>query len=101
MEKIGRLTVTVVCLFFSLVINGFVLSCFWHWFFVPFGLPPIGVAHALGLSLVSHYLSTSPLAAEKPPEEKIAEKCARLLFARIGFATVSLFIGFVVSRFMP
>ena len=34
------------------VIRGWVLSILWGWFAVPLGVPPIGVVHMMGLSIL-------------------------------------------------
>jgi hypothetical protein len=39
------------------IARGFVLSYLWQWFVVPFGLPNIGVAHAIGISLIVSFLT--------------------------------------------
>jgi hypothetical protein len=36
----------------SIVVNGLLLRLFWGWFVVPLGLAPIGIAHALGISVL-------------------------------------------------
>jgi hypothetical protein len=38
------------------LLRGVVLVDLWHWFMTPFGLPQIGVIHAIGLSLLISFL---------------------------------------------
>lgn len=46
--------VVIVFTLASVVMRGYVLSVLWAWFVVPaLGLPPLGVAHAIGLTLVA------------------------------------------------
>lgn len=43
----------------SLLVYGYVLSHLWDWFVVPlFGLPALGMAAAIGLSMVTTYMSS-------------------------------------------
>jgi len=39
------------------IARGFVLTYLWAWFVVPFGAPAIGVAWAIGISLIVGYLT--------------------------------------------
>lgn len=37
---------------FVFILRGFVLSILWAWFLVPLGVPPIGIAGAIGVTLM-------------------------------------------------
>jgi hypothetical protein len=32
--------------------SGFALTILWGWFFVPLSVPPIGIAHSIGLAVI-------------------------------------------------
>ena len=52
----GLIVVTLVP---SLLVYGYVLSCLWAWFMVPqFGLPALSLVSAIGVSLVTTYMSS-------------------------------------------
>lgn len=53
MAALIGLIMAFVYLIFTTALNGFVLSKLWFWFMVPaFGLPPLHIAYALGMSLI-------------------------------------------------
>lgn len=55
------------------VIKGWVLSAVWQWFVVPIGLPVIGIAHAIGISLTYsaiHGISHAELYAIRQMKDK-------------------------------
>ena len=37
--------------------SGFVLSIMWTWFLVPIGLPKLGIAHAIGITMIVRMLT--------------------------------------------
>lgn len=45
-----KAVVTFLILPFTCILYAFAMVKLWMWFFVPFGLPPIGKAHAYGIS---------------------------------------------------
>ena len=53
----------------STIFQGFVLSQLWLWFFVPLGVPSIGVANAIGITLLVSFL-TAKLNMATDPEIK-------------------------------
>jgi hypothetical protein len=42
-----------------LILRGFVLSQLWLWFLVPLGVPVVGIAQAIGISLLVSMLTVS------------------------------------------
>lgn len=48
----------------GIVWRGYVLSVLWAWFFVPLGLPPVGVAWAIGLAAAISMVSNSRVAMQ-------------------------------------
>jgi hypothetical protein len=49
----------VGCLFGMCVLDGVVLQVMWGWFIVPFGLPPISIAMAIGLGAIVNLMSNT------------------------------------------
>lgn len=63
---------------FSAVWRGFVLTKLWAWFVVPFGPEPIGIAHAIGLSLaVVVFANTTKPEDDKPFKEQVVGAIAK------------------------
>lgn len=48
-------------------LNAMVLSILWGWFAVPLGLPPIGVAMAVGLSTIVSLMTSSHKSEDEHP----------------------------------
>jgi len=68
------------------MLRGFVLSTMWAWFVVPLGLPAIGIALAIGLSLtVGLFSGLSPKRDEKPWVQIAAGFVAPLLTLFCGW----------------
>ena len=83
----------------SAIINGFVLVYLWAWFAVPFGLPVLSVAHAIGLSTLTGFLTAQYIDAE-PAKKDQAERFGGMIaysFVRPGFVFL---LGWLVHQFM-
>ncbi len=54
MDNINKIGIVIYFILMpvAIIITGLLLSVFWGWFLVPIGLPAIGIAQALGVSLV-------------------------------------------------
>jgi len=50
-KNAGLVLVLVPLVFLMLLVSSTAYSVLWGWFVVPFGLPPIGVAHMVGIRL--------------------------------------------------
>jgi hypothetical protein len=50
------------------IIRGVVLSTMWSWFIVPLGVKPIGVAWAVGISVIVAHLTLKVPDQEKQPD---------------------------------
>jgi hypothetical protein len=77
------------------VLDGWVLTYLWAWFMVPLGLPPIGIAWAIGISLPIMLMTNheKPKQGEKTDlTEAIADAVLRPLAA--------LLFGYVAHRCM-
>lgn len=49
------------------VLEGLVLSMLWIWFMVPLGVPPIGIAHAVGLVALIGLVGPGPRLRDDEP----------------------------------
>ena len=50
-DKVG-IVIYFILMPIAIIVTGLLLSVFWGWFLVPIGLPAIGIAPSLGISLV-------------------------------------------------
>jgi hypothetical protein len=57
MDKLGTAVIAIICAILATILSGFVLTQLWAWFIVPLGVPAIGIAHGIGLSLVASMLT--------------------------------------------
>ena len=96
---VGLMVITLVP---SLLMYGFVLSKFWAWFMVPqFGLPALGLASAIGVSLVATCLSSGRCNGREI--EKSLQSLAyfnNYISYNFILPLVLLGIGYVVQRFL-
>lgn len=76
------------------IIRGFALSYLWGWFIVPFGLPEIGVAWAIGISMIVAYLTY------ENPYQGTSEEVWGKLIGSIFSPFFVLLIGAIVHSFM-
>lgn len=67
----------------AVVLRGWVLSRLWFWFAVPiFGLTPLGIAQAIGVSLIVWMLTHQNINCQsenKEPMERIASALVRVI----------------------
>ena len=75
------------------ILNGWVLSWLWLWFLVPFGLPAIGLVHAIGVSTVVGFMTKQYV----PNKDGHAGEAYTFM---ILFPLASLAIGYIVHSFM-
>lgn len=71
-------------------IEGLVVSILWRWFAVPLGFPVIGIAHAIGLSMLVHMMA-SGISARKSDAST-----GRILWALFVAPFLILGIGWIV-----
>jgi hypothetical protein len=75
------------------VYDGFVVWVLWGWFVVPLGVPQIGVAWAIGVSVLVGVLAPTPPPA---PDGKRTDH-----FAAVAFKpALALLIGWIAKQFM-
>lgn len=89
MAAIGLLTVFV----FTMLLQGFVLKVLWAWFVVPtFGLNGLSLAAALGLSMMTSYLTHQYHKDDRSIGEQVLYSILECVIA--------LVIGWVIHLFM-
>jgi hypothetical protein len=82
------------------LLRGLVLVSLWGWFVVPLGVPGIGIAHAIGISILAS-LFLFGLATDKSSEEQ--EGWVKVIHAFVKALAGSLFawgMGAIVHGFM-
>jgi hypothetical protein len=77
------------------VLRGWVLSIIWGWFLVPLGLPAIGIAQAIAISLIASFL-THQAGDKKREGKEIAELWAGLLLNPL----LALGMAWIVKQFL-
>jgi len=84
------------------LVRAFVLKTMWAWFIVPiFGLPPLGVAAALGVALTIQTFVPSPTPDDDDDDNAKKKTKTRKLVLRIVLTPVmTLLLGWVVHQFM-
>ena len=79
------------------IFRGWVLSILWGWFIVPsFGLPPLSIAAAIGLSLLTGYLTADFASIKKEYKEDPHKNLMR----SICISVITLLMGYIVKLFM-
>ena len=77
------------------LLNGLVLCQLWQWFVVPFGLPTLTIAQALGLgTLISYLTKYTPIGQNNKATFGEAVGTA------IGWPLVALTIGWIIQLFL-
>lgn len=109
MEALGILTgllvLTGVTITLSALFRGWVFSWLWLWFAVPiFGVQPIGIAQAIGISLVvgylTHQLNTDTNTNKEKDKESVSTKLISSTVSSITWSLLTLLIGYIVKGFM-
>lgn len=92
----GLLLVALAALVLMPIYQGFILSIVWVWFMVPFGLPAIGIAWAIGLTIVVRLITHTNRAE---PEEEKSKKTARLVGAMLA-PLCALGVAYIAHLYM-
>lgn len=90
---IGKLLVAIL----TTLLGAFTTTQLWGWFGVPLGLPAIGLAHAIGISLLVNNFKTLPNINKKEPDESFGETIIKTIIVNLVF----LVFGWIVFQFMP
>lgn len=83
------LTITLLA-----VIRGFVLSVLWDWFMVPLGVAEIGIAWAIGLSLIVGFFTSHLYSGENKKD------AGEIVVGGIFNSLFALFLGWIIHLFM-
>ena len=90
----GVAIMTGIMLITAYIINGFVLTKLWAWFIVPFGLPELGLAQAIGIAMVIGFLTNQHI-----PDNKDEKAWKPFITLYVG-PFLTLFAGYIVTLFM-
>lgn len=98
MVAMGLLLVALVPL---ILLRAFVFLKLWAWFIVPvFGLPALGYASAIGLSLVAAMLQNHNVAKEKHKSDDPLEQVLNFISNSAAGSLLFLLFGWIVSWWM-
>ena len=90
--------VTFLALPFTLTWKGFVISKLWGWFLVPLALPPIGIAHAVGISTLAALLTMK--VTHKDAEKRTDKQTIDVIVLAVLWPLMALGIGFITQLFL-
>lgn len=93
MKIIGIVAGIVAAVVAAVVLNGYVFSWLWLWFAVPLGLPPIGVALAIGICM----LLRNPVSDMKTEDET---DWTAALTKTFGEPLFTFGVGWIVHQFV-
>lgn len=94
MEAFGKVVAGILVAVLIFLVKGFTLSVLWNWFLPSLGIPVIGIAQAIGVSLVTSYLLYK---VKKGDTEK---KLSDIVGKVFGMSVIILIIGYIVKLFM-
>jgi hypothetical protein len=96
MKAIASLAILIL----SPIWRGFVLSKLWLWFVVStFGLPVLGLAQAIGISLIVSYLTLAT--PSKKPDDAPKYSLVECVAISIVIPAFALLMGWIVQFFLP
>lgn len=90
---IGIVTVVVI----GTIIRGFVISKCWQWFIVPFGIVEIGIAHAIGLSVI---VSTVTYSGKSEKKDSLGDLFFDAFLQCVVSNAFYLCVAYIVKSFM-
>lgn len=82
------------------LLAGWVIQNLWAWFALPFGLPALTLAHAVGVDLLVSFLAINPTGLYAHKSLNNAEKGKNGLYMVYARPLFYLACGFVASLFM-
>lgn len=84
----------------AIVLRAWVLTMLWGWFVVPYGAPAIGIATAIGISLIIG-MFTHNISKEKTVKIKtMSDFTSEVMGRAFGNPIVVLILGWIVSLFV-
>jgi putative flippase GtrA len=100
LAKLGAIIGLPTIVVLQVMLNGYVLSVLWGWFFIPvLQFPAIGIVQAIGISIIISYLTHQQDSYEdrsKTVEDKII---GALAFSALR-PLLALFFGWIVRMFI-
>ena len=88
----------------GIVLRGWVLSTLWAWFLVPLGAVEIGIAAALGISIIigmfTTHLTHDTVKVKLNDQRTLPDLYATIVSKSIGGPLISLMFGWIISLFM-
>lgn len=82
------------------ILRGFVISKLWAWFVTSsFGIPSIGIAASIGISLLVSYLTYQYSHTED--KRPFAEKMTSMLLLPLFVAGTVLLVGLIAKHYLP
>ena len=95
----GLCVYIVILLVGATICRGLATSVLWQWFAVPFGLPGISIAQAIGIHLVVNSI-VAKQDAPKTDEKDIWVLCSQAAGAAVGAPLLAIGIGWIVLQFV-
>ena len=99
MKAIGIITVTLVTMVLSTLLNGWAFSLLWEWFVVPLGYPVLSVPQAIGLTVTIAY-ATHQYQRDENKGTPFTEVLAWGVSLAIVKPLMSLGIGLIIKSFL-
>jgi hypothetical protein len=99
MKVIGIITVTLVTMVLSTILNGWAFSLLWEWFVSPLGYPVLSVPQAIGLSLVIAYV-THQYNKDEHKGQSFPEVLAWGISLAVVKPMMSLGVGLIIKSFI-
>lgn len=98
MKLVGQVTVAIIVGAFSYIAFGYSLTILWAWFIVPtFGLPQISLAEAIGIRMVTAFISPKIV---KKDERPFSDVMSDAVAFSIVFPLLTLAVGWIVHLWM-
>lgn len=100
MMIVGIILGAIAAVIAAALVRGWALTVLWGWFLVPYGLPTIGIATAIGISLIVG-MFTAHLEQRQAKETKSGTDAVVTVAAHaFGAPLLVLAIGWIVKSFM-
>ena len=94
MSGFGKLTLFASLIPLS-ILNGYIGSMIWLWFFVPYGLPDIGVAVMMGMMGFVSFVTHNPSMATKK-----VESAANWVVERYAYSGLVILTAWIITNFI-
>lgn len=99
MKIIGIITVTLITMVLSVVMDGWALSLLWEWFIYPIGGPQLNIPQAIGFSIVVRYL-THQHQKDENKDKPFTEVLSWSIALAIVKPLMALGVGLIIKSFM-